>query len=225
MKRILLILLLLFVFLFSEFSQMMAQNPSIADLESQFGSLVLSSAFQTELEVAEMQKALQQGDSTGFSESFEEETRTLNGGGNRLLEQLTALVIRTLSKRKISPIDSLGMPGTFDFHIADIQLSEKNNKIDVTGNLEFTFVFSQTVIRGDTVQTSFARPFFASFRKNKNRWKIRNSQGIADFFLDAILSSEQKSAALNQKLARFESMRTGYPTPASIINGEKIENE
>ncbi len=187
------------------------RTPSISDIEANVGFIQLTPELLVENELSRLEQSLQTEDSTAFADGFDDTITGNQTGLNSLMEELAGLVIRAMRKRNNTVLDSVALPGAFDFTIRDIELDKRPNKIRVDAVLEFTFLSVPEIKGRDTTYLPFTRPITADYKIKKKRWKIKSSSGIIDFFLDSILLATPGEKAFRSSLQKFEALRSGYP--------------
>jgi len=193
------------------------RTPSISDIEANVGFIQLTPELLVENELSRLEQALQTEDSTAFADGFDDTITGNRIGLNSLMQELAGLVVRAMRKRNNTLLDSVALPGAFDFTIRDIELDKRPNKIRVDAVLEFTFLTVPKIKGRDTTYTPFTRSITADYKIKKKRWKIKSSSGIIDFFLDSILLAAPGDKTYKSSLRKFESLRTGNPKGESEL--------
>lgn len=157
-------------------------NPSISELEDQYGELELTDEFQVKLETAQLERALQEEDSLGFASSFSGEGAVLSGGNPpSLIAEFIGYFTRVMRRRSIQAPDGETYTATFDFAIRDTRTRRCGNHIDLNATVEFAYLMVD-----DSTRTPISYPIEARFFPRRHRWKIRHVQGLFEFFYACI---------------------------------------
>jgi len=194
------------------------RTPSISDIEANVGFIQLTPELLVENELSRLEQALQTEDTTAFADGFDDTISGSRTGMNNLMQELAGLVVRAMRKRNNTLLDSVALPGAFDFTIRDVELDKRPNKIRVNAVLEFTFLTVPQIKGRDTTYIPFTRSIIADYKIRKKRWKIKSSSGVIDFFLDSILLASPGDRAFRNSLQKFEALRSGYPGAERILS-------
>lgn len=189
--------------------------PDITELENEFGALTLTDEFLVELEIAQMEQALQEEDSAGFAEGFSGEGEPgLESDPLQSIIEFMGYFIRIMQTRTIHSAPGEDINGTFDFTIRDANLHRQGNHINLSAIVEFSYLMIN-----DSTQVPISAPVQAKFYLRNKRWKIKHVQGLFEFFytcIERLSPNEPLPEKYRQLVADFR-----YPGTQTSIRGRK----
>lgn len=190
--------------------------PTISELENQYGSLEPTDEFMVALEIAQMEQALQEEDSTGFAERFsDEDEEKLEYDPLQTIIEFMGYFIRVMRTRTITSASGEHITGTFDFTIRDLDLQRQGNHINLFAMVKFSYLMID-----DSTQVPMTSPVQAKFHLRHKRWKIKHAQGLFEFF-SACIERLSPGEAIPEKYRRLASDFRYPATQTSRREGRK----